>query len=397
MEVSIVDVVRIACAATCLVTAGCGGAATSTRPSSQGAGGPLLGIVTRYERSGTYEAFLTRLDPASLRPVGARADVPELHATWSFSPDGRRVAVGTGGQGLGIRVYDVERMRMVRAIRTGIAAEGLAWPAPRRLIAALQSGELAVADPQSGRVLSRRRLRAGESTCFALSRASAAVPDGLAMLTGARRRPARLLLAMPQGGVRALALPSAAWGCARAGFAVDGAGERAFVLSPHGMVAAVELATMRATFHRLSGDALRAATQRRLHWLGDGRLVAWGPAAARRPAGASLIDTRDWTNRAFDADARAVTVAAGRILTYDGIEVDLRGRGRGLSAFDASGERLFRALDREQVDFVHATRDRAFAQSGARLWPVDLQSGAVGRARAAPRTEILVLARPGGD
>lgn len=390
MKGSVGNAAGIACAVGCLATIGCGGGA-STPPASSGS---PVGIVTRYERSGAYDTFLTRLDPATLRPVGSRAEVPELHATWSFSPGGDRIAVGTGGQGLGVHVYDVEQMRLVRTIRTGIAAEGLAWAEPRRLVAALQSGELAVADPASGRVLSRRRRRAGEATCFAEARASAAVPDGLLVLLASRAGQARLLLVTPGGDVRALELPDATWGCDHAGLAVEPGGERAYVLSRDGTVAAVDVTTLRATFHGVSGDPLRRATLRRLRWLGDGQLVTWGLAAGGRPAGVGLLDSRDWTNQMLDAGAREATTARGRVLTFDGVEVDLRGRGRGLSAFDGAGRRLFRALAGEQVEFVHVTGDRAFAQSAGSLRPVDLRSGEVGRARKVPRTEILVLTRP---
>ncbi|HEX8085341.1 MAG TPA: hypothetical protein VF529_13700 [Solirubrobacteraceae bacterium] len=398
MDRSIVGLIWIACATTCLATTGCGGATRAKRPPA-GDGrerSPLVGVVTHYEPDGRYESFLTRLDGASLRPVGPRADVPELHATWSYSPDGRQVAVGTGGQGLGIHVYDVERMRLVRAIRTGIAAEALGWLEPRRLVAALQSGEIVVTDPRSGRVITRHRPRAGDGVCFAEGDASGSAAGGLAILLGARpSRPARLLLVATDGDVRTVALPAGGrWACDRAGLALEPGGRRAFVLERDGSVAEVDLAGMRATFHRLSGDPLKPASARRLAWLGDGRLVASGRPTRGRPPGVSVIDSAEWTNRTLDPDARTVTVAAGLALTYDGVEVDLGGRGSGLTAYDASGRRRFRVLAGKQVDFVHAAPGAAFAQSAATLRRVDLESGEVGKARRVPRTEIVILERP---
>jgi hypothetical protein len=291
-------------------------------------------------------------------------------------------------------------MRLARAIRTGIAAEALAWLTPGRLVAVLQSGDIVVTDPRSGRVLRRERLRPGEGACFAETRASAVTPDGLVVLLAARRgRRARLLLVDADGDIRALSLPAdGTWGCDRAGFAVDPVGERAFVLSLEGTIAAVDLAALRTTSHGLGGDPLRRATLRRLHWLGDGTLVASGLAPGRRPAGVSLIATADWTNRTVDGGAREVAVAGGRILAYDGPEVALGARAHGLAAYDAAGRREFRVLQGKQVAFLHLAAGRAFAQTGNTLRAVELESGEVGRARRGRRgvtTEIVVLARAG--
>jgi hypothetical protein len=356
----------------------------------------VLGIVTRYQPSGVFDTFLTRLDPRTLRPVGRRADVQEFHPTWSFSPEGgRQVAVGTGGQGLGVHVYDVSRMRLARAVRTGVAAEGLAWLEPRRLVALLQAGGIAVIDPRTGQVVRRQPLRSGERACFAESRASIATRRGLVTLLSGRS--ARLLLVDAEGEVRALELPSAAaWGCDRAGVAVDAGGDRAVVLARDGRLADVDLSTMRATFHTLAGDPLRPATHRRLLWLAEDRLVAAGLAAGGRPTGVSLVDAAAWTNRMLDPAARAVVVAGGRALTHDGRQVDLGGGGHGVAAFDSGGRRVFRALAGEQVDVVHVVAGRVFAQDLATVRALDPASGEVTAEVRARRTEIVVLDRAGG-
>jgi hypothetical protein len=87
--------IRATCLAAALAAPACGGASNAEPPEPVRT--PPLGVVTEYDATWNPRTFLTGLDPASLRPRGPRVRVPEYHSTWSFSPDGREVAVGTGG------------------------------------------------------------------------------------------------------------------------------------------------------------------------------------------------------------------------------------------------------------------------------------------------------------
>lgn len=96
----------------------------------------LLGITSPRDDSGP--AVLARLDSLSLKPVSPQVPIPEYHDAWSLSPDGSQIALGMSAPGregrVGVLLVDLDAMKVVRGIETGIAAEALAWLAPRVLV-----------------------------------------------------------------------------------------------------------------------------------------------------------------------------------------------------------------------------------------------------------------------
>jgi hypothetical protein len=381
------------------VSCGGGGSANEGTPSATRSVAPTalpptaIWIVDLEYEDGRFSTFLSRLDSGTLQPRGRRASVGEFHDTWSLSPDRRYVALGTGGQGRGITIYDLARMKRVRAVRTGIAAQGLAWPTPTRLIAILQSNRLAVVDPATGRVLREHSLPRDQTACTSAptAKSSLAVAGGLLVLLRGRRGAASTLLRVDaEGSVRHTTLPvGAAWGCGRAGLAVDGAGTRAFVISRTSIVAQVELSTMTASYHRVAGTRLRDAQPREVSWLDDRHLVASGRDAVGRSAGVTIIDTATWTNRMIDPGAGMARPAGGLVLTYDGDRVAVpRGRGRGLSGYRAAGDRAFHVLRGSQVNAVEHADGRAFAVSERIVRAVDLATGRLVGQRAVPAARV---------
>jgi hypothetical protein len=381
------------------VSFGCGGSATDGRRDTTARPAPTVGIVDREYEDGRFDVFISRLDPATLRPRGRRARVGEFHDTWSLSPDGRYVALGTGGQGRGITIYDLARMKRVRAVRTGIAAQGLAWVTPRRLVAILQANRLAVVDPAAGMVLRSRSLARDESGCTSAAVAKSAVAAGrglLVMLRGRRGAASRLLDVDAEGRVRSVTLPrGTSWGCGRSGLAIDAERKRAFVVSRDSEVAEVELSTMTTDYHAVAGAPLRAALPREVSWLDGGNLVVSGRDAAGRPAGVSIIDTATWTNRVIDPAAGMARAANGLVLTYDGDRVALgRARAGGLAAYRADGRRLFRVLHGTQVNALEHAGARAYAVSERAVSTVDLATGRVVNTYTAPAARVsLTLIR----
>jgi hypothetical protein len=142
---------------------------------------------------------------------------------------------------------------------------------------------------------------------------------------------------------------------------------------------------MRATVRR---SGLRSARRLEAHWLGKGKLVAAGSA------GVSLVNTATWASRVIDRAALAARVVAGRIVTYDGVEVDRGDEGLGLKGYAADGRRRFHVLDGQQVTFVHVVGRRPFAQTERRVHAVDPATGRRTGSFGARRTEIQVLDRP---
>lgn len=361
-------------------------------PARVASGGGLVGIVQREQADGRFATFLSRLDPVALAPHGPRAEVGEFHDAVAVSPDGRQAAVGTGGQGIGIVVLDLERIARVRGIRTGIAAEGLAWVAPRRLVALLQSNRLVVVDPRSGRVLRSRSLGAGARACTTTPTASAAAgaAGGLLVLLEERRGGAARLVHLDAAGrLRTLALPAGGeWACGRAGLAVaPGDGTRAVVVTPDA-AAVVDLAAMTAQVHPLAGPRPRGATRLETSWLDPDRLVV----AGGRAAGVSLVDTRSWTVTRIDSDAASAVAAGGLVLAYDGDHAVAK-EPRGITAYRSDGTRAFRALDGTQVAAVAQAGGRVYGFAERETRTVELATGrVVGRATApAARVRVTLL------
>lgn len=144
-------------------------------PASAARGGddPVLALVS----SGT-RAELIQLDPLSLEPVAGvpRVAVGLQDIPWAVSPDGSKIALGSG-RSTSLVFVDLEGMRAVGRIGTAFMT-ALAWPAPRRLLL-LERGALrmrfVVIDPETRRVLFRRKIGVGEVV-------AARTADGLAVL-----------------------------------------------------------------------------------------------------------------------------------------------------------------------------------------------------------------------
>lgn len=384
-----------------LVVAGLGGCGGSSAKPDGGSVTPAraagaVGITDREFADGRGELFLSRLDAATLAPRGRRATVGEFQDTWSVSPDRRFVALGTGGRGRGIIIFDLRRMVRLRAVYTGIAASGLAWVTPRRLLAILQSNELVVVDPIRGVVLRRRPIPRGQTGCTSAPDATSALAAarGLLVLLRSRGDGRALLLDVDvDGRVRSVALPRGElWGCGRSGLVADPDGSRAFVVSVGPTAAEVDLTTLGTRYRAVGGDPLRESQPREVSRLDDGKLVISGRDRSGAPAGANVVDTATWTNRALDRAAGRATAAGRLVLAYDGDRILVR-PGRGVVAYTADGRRIFRVLQGKQINDVEHVGQRAYAISERMVYTIDLSTGRVIDARTSPsaRVSITVL------
>jgi hypothetical protein len=398
------------------------GCAGGEAPTKSKAGRPeaLLGVISGDRNE------LSRLDPLSLQPLPGRRVVLGP-GPWDLSPDRSRLAVS---RVTSLRLVDLARTRVVGDVSIGEGQiEALAWLGPRRLIVSLASElelapneearrELAVVDPESGRILSRRRV-AGTLERWATAR------DALVFLLGAPGRigPTRLGVFDATGDLRLVSLSRIRAGWVREevggersidrrrepGLAIDPEGGRALVVDPAGLVAEVDLARLDVAYHpvrervsllgrlrnwlepvaRADGGGGFDGAVRTALWAGDGLLAVsgWDDYAVANgqgtvevrstPAGLRLVDTREWTIRTLDEGASRVTLADGLLLAYGSLWDGSAWRGIGLRAHSSDGERRFQLFDEEPIFTVQAAEGYAYPQleNSCRGWVVDLRTG----------------------
>jgi hypothetical protein len=364
-----------------------------------------LGIVSRT---------LARLDPRSLKPRGLRLHLGEYHDTWSFSPDGSRLALGMGSPsricGAGVCIVDLASMRIIKDVEAPIAAEAVAWLRPRRVVAVLQSGEIIAADPVTGKTLRRQRLSVAP-----FGPPSAGAPrERLLVLLG--DDPLKLVSIDAQGRPRVARLGRVRLGDAsplppeRAGLTVDPRRGHALVFAAGAPAVEVDLRTMRVRYHRLRtqpvahapAEELRARLRYAL-WLGRGLVAVFGEdvvldrgAGVRGvkefPAGVQLIDTETWTVRTLHRRASRARRAAGRLLVYTRSPSAQRPAGVGLRVYTSGGRRLLTHLFGNKALDVQVAGGYAYALSSRAVRIVRVRSGSVVRESGPPPSrEIRIL------
>src|SRR5581483_2836405 len=272
---------------------------------------PLLAIA-----GADLWASLVRVSPATLRPVGRRVSLDGHDLGWSFSPDGRLLAVGNRnescrGGATELRLVDARSLARVRDVRVAAigAVRATDWLDARNLLAVVSLGDCVVTrdtlvasvDPSSGAVRARRVVR-GDLLGVAAARGALVLLLSPADRVGA----ARLAVVDAAGGVRRTTLAGVAAGRtapdARAdyrirssvpGLAVDAGGGRAFVVAGGGAVAEVDLRTLAVRYHALAERRPAAAEkgaggpERHAAWLGGGLLAVTGSDATSSASSAA--------------------------------------------------------------------------------------------------------------
>jgi hypothetical protein len=335
---------------------------------------PPIGIV-----SGT----LARLDPLTLKPHETRLKLGEFHETWSYSPDRSRVALGMGSPGAptcgaGICIVDLASMRVVEDIDAPIAAEAVGWVSRRQVVAVLQSGEVIVADPETGATLPGHDL-----SVETYGPPSAETPDGFAVVV--HGDPPRLVEFDGAGGMSVADLRQVDLDRKQAGLAVDLARRRALVFAAGSPAAEVNLQTMEVRYHPVgigaagSGSEGEArGSQRCAVWLGRGLVAVSGSYRATRgrelPAGVKVIDTETWSARMVNRRATQAARAAGRLLVWSSAA---RPRDIGLRIYTRSGRRLLAHRFGDETLTVQVAGGYAYAIGSRKLRVVRVRSGRV--------------------
>jgi hypothetical protein len=412
----------VAILAALLVLAGAQASAPLSRSSA--ASTPLLGVVW----SGR-DAQVTRLDPSTLRPAGARVSVGQFGA-WAHSPARDRLAVGRTSPAA-IRLVDVVRLKLLGTVR--LAPSGsvtrIAWLRPNRLVAVyahFDGSWIAWVDTRAHRVLKRARLGADPP-------AAATGGGRFVALLGPRTRigTARLAVATVDGRLRVVRLPAIRTGFglpAKAGqptrrvvpgLAVDPAGAHAYVVGAEGVVSVVDLRSLAVATHRLRQPASRmpAAAAKAISgpileawWAGGGVLAVAGTSYRATvdknsehqfasPLGLRLVDVRTWAQRTIDPAASGVAVAGNGLLAY-GISFQWGAgnvySGNGIGAYARDGTERFRILPGQPVGWVQVGGGRAYGwlvdeQATRRVVVFDVATGTVERDLRLTRPTQLLL------
>lgn len=258
-------------------------------------------------------------DPATLtRLPGPSVSLANHDDWWSFSPDGRRLAIGSGGAA-DIRFIDVRKLRVIGHAnsRTGIRPGHVTWLSARRLLATGKN-VVSVVDPVRLRVVRRTKLPG-------IVNGGARLANGLALLLGQDINgfaPAKVATVDSEGRVRSVTLDRISIGFyhsgdqyedRRPGFAVDASTQRAFVVGADYTIAEVDLRTLAVTYH---GGLERSLAKelpgpvRNARWLGNGLLAIAGRNGIKLE-GLRIVDTHDWSTRFVDAGSFYLTLGDG--------------------------------------------------------------------------------------
>jgi hypothetical protein len=313
---------------------------------------PVLGFDYGSKRISWY-------DPTSLAAVKGSAFAWDGQlCSWSFSPDRHRLAVSDCNGTL--RFFAVPSLKslgkVVASSRVWDAAS-LTWVTPSTLLAVNRAGgslaTLLVIDTAAKRVI--RRVDLGGVVV-----ARAVVGDRLALLVAPFDSfgPARVVVAGADGTLSTATIDGISAGShfgdastgeptgevRTPGFAVDPAGT-AFVIGADLKVAAVDLASMRVTYHGPTRSLAKAlnGTTRIAAWLGGGKVAVSGTDYATTgggadlkitttPFGLHLLDTSTWTYSTLDPAAAGLIADGSTIVANTATH---------WSAYSATGVHLY--------------------------------------------------------
>lgn len=391
-----------------------------------------LGIVpTRSTTS------LVRLDPVSLKRIGRPLDVKGYAGMWAFAPDRRRVAIGVRPSAESsqetLRFYGVAGPRRSgRGVPLGGTAAAVAWVRQDRILAYVNeccpnpngTASVLAIDLGARRVVARTPV---DGSAVQVAR----TPDSLVLLVGPTNGigPSRLDVFDADGTRRSAQLDGIVagftWPDEKAGapvgtrlvpgLAIDATGKRAFVVSPAGVVAEMDLGSLVPSYHRwieqtsplerLAGWLTPPAEAKGVNgpsltarWLGDGFLAVAGTSEiaalehgtlhmSSHPLGLRIVDVRDWTARMLDASADTFVLSDGTLLAR-GSSWDSEPQsesGMGLAAYGADRARRFHLFPGQPVWIGYVYRGRAYVSLSGRteLKIVDLASGRIAGTRRA--------------
>jgi hypothetical protein len=379
---------------------------------------------------------LVRLERRTLRTLQGRVSLGTYDGPWTRAPDGSAAAFGRA-RSSSVRIVGLRPLRLLGDVRVAGQVSALAWLAPRRVLAVLQTDWRApvlravAIDPVARRVVASTALGRGWIVSGA-RRGDGTLVLLLSRLTSIEAT--RLVVLDRQGRARSTRLHGIRAGLRRvgdldgqsvtesrsAGLAVGRDG-RAFVLAaPPPLAAEIDLDTLSVRYHRLTEERGRLArlrdwidppahaggggygigAHRRAAWLGDGLVAVTGfderldrsarpPRQVFEPAGLRIVDTRRWTIRTAEPKTTVLTRSGDAVVAWGG-------GGPALVVFGRDGKerlRLVRLPSRgwdTQFAWPYAYRGLSGVARRHRVDVIDLRTGELA-ARAYARGLVTVL------
>ena len=151
---------------------------------------------------------------------------------------------------------------------------------------------------------------------------------------------------------------------------------RAFVVTADAPIAAVDLRTMRVTYHRPSPPVAETPI-RDVRWVDGGAIAVLGWSDAARWL--RLLDTRTWRVRVLRARPAYIDGDAGRILAWGPVYGVEASKGQGIAGWDARGRLRFRVFRGSDIGpLVTVVGGRAYVRlrvPDGVVHPIDLRRG----------------------
>jgi hypothetical protein len=406
----------------------------SPRPLTLKASAPPHTVLA-FQAGPEGDQRLVRVDARTLQARRRGGLIVTGHTLgWSFSPDGRRLALGddSGGE---VFLVDTRTLRLagrVSAVDYG-QVFSTAWVGGYLLaLTHLCCDEdrpetnpgysLSILDPDRRQRISVRRL---DGSIQGIARTPSTLVLLLAPLDAIG--PVRIAVVDADGAMRSTTLDRIVAGQANGrfaspGLALDSAGTRAFVVGAQAPIAEVDLATLTVSYHDLTAPVsllgrLRnwlepeaeakvplSGPRRSARWLGNGFLTVWGSDSEVTgqgrdvhvrdiPAGVKLIDTRSWTVRTLDPGASSLAVAGETLFTYGATwnSATRKLSGVGLTAHAPTGAVLYKRFGSSPLYGVQPLATRIAVQDKPRSYSVlHVETGEVLRRVQGTMPQLLV-------
>jgi hypothetical protein len=292
-------------------------------------GRPLYAVM----QSGAGSRVLTRLDPATLSPVGPTASLGDSAQPAAFSGDGSLLAfVQWSGASPSVRVVELPgmRWRVETPLRLTTGTVIVRWLTARRLLVLAEqpdglralvfdanASRLLGSDRLPGHLTDRQEVDVGRTRAAVLLRARQTIG------------PARVAIVASSGSTRTVTLNRIREGAKgrdsyRPSLVADASADRAYVVGAvDEPVATINLRTLAVSYRRPFGSVHAAGftgAERMTVWLGKGRfaVAGWddGPAADSRLLGLRIVDTHSWRGRVLDPESDYLCIAGHSVVAH---------------------------------------------------------------------------------